>query len=178
MSSEKKIARSKTKRAKPPLAERLKRAAQGAGFTSEALSERLGVTAGAVRSWWVGRNEPSVEMLQNYARETGVPFTELVADKSDERDRGADLLGELVDAYASGTLGQAWAEKRFGARVVRQSVEDPRFQQALNWLLTSVQEEFGRNWSELSPAERRSVLDNLVDSIRESLLGREPPPTG
>jgi transcriptional regulator with XRE-family HTH domain len=67
VTSEKKNGGRSSKKAKPPLAQRLKRAAQGAGFTSESLSERLGVTPGAVRSWWTGRNEPSVETLKDYA---------------------------------------------------------------------------------------------------------------
>lgn len=164
------------KRQLTPLSLRLKAARKTRELTADRIAEALDCSPSTVRHWWTARSEPSFETLDRYAELCGVSSYWLITGKPDEQAGVTDLLGELVDAYAAGTLGEAWAQKRFGERVARQSVEDPRFQQALNWLLEAVQEEFGRDWDRLTPVERRSVLDHLVQEIRGSLAQHLPPP--
>lgn len=55
------------------LGRRLKPAARAAGLSSEALGKLLGVGAPTIRHWWAGRAQPSLLMLERYARVVGVP---------------------------------------------------------------------------------------------------------
>jgi transcriptional regulator with XRE-family HTH domain len=57
---------------------RLRQSATDAGFSSDALAEQLGNTGGAVRGWWVGRNQIPLDLLVDYARLVGRSLAYLI----------------------------------------------------------------------------------------------------
>lgn len=163
--------------------QRLKRVAQAAGYTSETLAELLGLTAGAVRTWWVGRNEPSRDMLTEYARVCGVSVAYLLTG-------GEEAMGP------SGTL-QEW-RLRF-AELIRQGAEPleaidritgPQTTRVEGWDLTPeerevlessgpemrarLEEASGGHWDDLNEEQREAVV-RLVETMAKA---NRPPPDG
>lgn len=59
--------RSSTPEERRAVGARLRDTARAANLTSDQIAEALGVQGGSVRGWWVGRNEPSLGRLQQYA---------------------------------------------------------------------------------------------------------------
>jgi len=66
------------------IGERLRNAASEAGYTSESIAEQLGNTGGAVRGWWVGRNQIPLDLLVNYARLVGRSLSYLITGTEGE----------------------------------------------------------------------------------------------
>lgn len=173
---DKKTGGRKSNRPKPPLAGRLKRVAQGAGFTSETISEQLGLTAGAVRNWWVGKNEPSVEMLVRYAGLTGVSVSYLLTGKENDKEAGS---ASLRKAQVIQVLDAAVARfTALPARLVQTPPEltadlagyehQDRLRLAVATILDEVQATYGRPWAELTKEERDRVLSELADTLLTS----------
>lgn len=61
----------------------MRQSAEQAGLKSESIADRLGVTGAAVRKWWLGDNEPSVGVLQQYADICGVSGYWLMSGNED-----------------------------------------------------------------------------------------------
>lgn len=150
---------------------RLRETAKAAGYTSDEIAEKLGVQGGSVRGWWVGRNEPSLSRLQQYA--------ELVKVST-----GYLLFGVEAAMGPSGTL-QEW-RLRF-AELVRQGVDPVEaidritgtgsslpepLTEAERELLSgagpamraALEEASGGRWERLSPEQREAVL-RLIETM-------------
>lgn len=67
---------------------RLRQSATEAGLSSDALAEQLGNTGGAVRGWWVGRNQIPLDLLVDYARLVGRSLAYLITGAETE---GSDV---------------------------------------------------------------------------------------
>jgi transcriptional regulator with XRE-family HTH domain len=170
LTSEKKVETVSSKKAKSALGERLKRAAHGAGFTSETLSERLGgVTAGAVRRWWNGSNEPSVETLKSYAALTGVSLSDLIPDNVPIKDPTS--LEEMLFRWAR------LAEDRSGGAEAMRSVRgdwgslDEAGRRELDRLapgmLQLLSDLAGGEWAALDEPRQREAVAKLLVELRQ-----------
>lgn len=145
------------------LAERLKQTAHRAGLTAEKLSEPLGVSPATVWAWWSGRNEPGVDALVSYADAVGCSLSYLATGEEDQREEAfADWVMEFADrvmggaepsaAYAATVKGAAELSTREERSLDRRSAAMRRF----------IEEEAGRPWADLSPAERRRLIERLI----------------
>jgi transcriptional regulator with XRE-family HTH domain len=154
------------------LGSRLRDAAQAAGYTSDSMAEALGVQGGSVRGWWVGRNEPSLERLKQYAA--------LV-----RRSPGFLLYGEERPIEPPETL-KAWREQF--AELVRAGVEplealdqvsgtaaegsmSAEDRQAISGagdaMRAVLQEASGGHWDRLNADQREAVL-RLIETMAQA----------
>lgn len=164
---------------RPAIAGRLKRTAQAAGYTSETIAERLGITAGAVRNWWVGRNEPSLEMLDSYAKATGVSVSYLVSggevqpyvSERERRLRMADLIAQganPIEAMEKSFEDVPEALRSRGWEIT----EDQRalLAGAGDAMRQELERASGGQWALLSPEQKEAVLRVILAMTPEATL--------
>lgn len=145
---------------RPLLGSRLKEAATSAGYNSETIAELLGVGASTVRGWWIGRTEPSLEVLRTYSRLVGRSIDYLAGGRD-----FAEVVADFVERVMSGTSpGQAVEALEIGRltpgerRLLDQWGEEIR---------SFIREHAPAPWASLSPSARRRFVAALLE---------EPPP--
>lgn len=79
------------------LAERLKRARRDAGLTQERVAEALHVHTKAVYTWESGRNEPTIDHLNELATLYRKPVDWLVDGTGDELTEHRDRIRDRID---------------------------------------------------------------------------------
>lgn len=151
------------------LGERLRETARAAGLTSDQIAERLGVQGGSVRGWWVGRNEPSVRRLKQYADLVGVSAGYLMFGQEEERDLPEGLRQwrrQFADLIAAGIAPLDALDQVMGAEMVAKL--PPALRQSLEENATVLQAHLskasGGRWMLLSPAEQEAVL-RLIETM-------------
>lgn len=163
--------------------QRLKRAAQAAGFTSETIAETLGVSPGAVRNWWAGKNEPSRDALSHYARITRLQIGYLLRG-SDEpmgptgtlqewRLRFAELIRQGVEPRAA--INQITGGNHVGEPGIapdRLTEEEKQLLEGAGPRMRQVLEEVsGGQWDRLSDDKKEAIL-RLIEAMAQD----EPEP--
>jgi transcriptional regulator with XRE-family HTH domain len=149
----------------------MKAAARSARLTSAALGTVLGVEDGAVRNWWRGHSEPTLDMLRQYADAVGVSAAYLLHGE-EERSSAAPLeksevvrvLDALIAAFAAQPAGLTAPTPDVSAAVTRHP-EAERLAASVEVILDSVRHRFGREWSDLTEEERREVLASIADTL-------------
>lgn len=138
----------------------MKASAKAKRLTSAVLGERLGVEDGAVRNWWRGHSEPSLDMLRAYADLVGVSADYLISGHDDAFVR---WVFRFADAIMTG-VAPAQAIEDLSERAIpaekREALNSRR-----EALREHLQEMAGRPWEELAEADRRAIVERLIQEL-------------
>lgn len=160
--------------------QRLKQAAKSVGYTSATLSERIGVTDGAVRGWWSGLNEPNAEKIKLYAEAVGKPSDYLLYGTT-HTDATFENLKGMALAFA--TLVQAGADPIAAVDALTSPADEEDWTEEEKRILAEAEESM-RAWVNgaaeetklalLTKEQQEEIAEKIVEMVRKNRSKKQP----
>jgi transcriptional regulator with XRE-family HTH domain len=155
----------------------MRETAKEAGLTADQIAEVVGKTPGAVRHWWIARNEPSFDDLELYGRAVGRSAYYLLTGQDDPAVLLREIenrLAEFSQKLTDGAEPVAAIQLAGGDLTALSETERDELSAAGPTLREYLASSGGQAWLSLSETERQMVLRLVWDLARARPERPEP----